>query len=62
MHPVLRLIRAGNAAVSFVGTAVAALAAEGTGFATSLDFVATVLLASGSTFCVTAAGNVLNDV
>ena len=62
MHPALRLVRAGNLAVSFVGTIVGGLVARGIGLAGSGEFWLFVLLAAGSTALVTAGGNVLNDL
>ena len=62
VHPALRLVRAGNLAVSFVGTIVGGLVARGIGLAGSGEFWAFVLLAAGSTALVTAGGNVLNDL
>ncbi len=62
MHPALRLVRAGNLGVSFVGTAVGALAARGMGLTGSSEFWAILLLAASSTALVTAGGNVLNDL
>ncbi len=62
VHPALRLVRAGNLGVSFVGTVVGGLVAHGMGIAGSLDFWAYVLLAAASTAFVTAGGNVLNDL
>ena len=62
MHPALRLVRAGNLAVSFVGTIVGGLVARGIGLSGSSEFWAYVLLAAGSTALVTAGGNVLNDL
>ena len=62
MHPAFRLVRAGNLAVSFVGTVVGGLVAHGMGVAGSLEFWAILLLAASSTALVTAGGNVLNDL
>jgi len=62
VHPAFRLVRAGNLAVSFVGTIVGGLAARGAGVSGSVDFWAIVLLAGTSTALVTAGGNVLNDL
>lgn len=62
MHPLLRLIRVGNAAVSFAGTIVGGLAAAGRRFGLSRVEAGAVLLAAASTMCVTAGGNVLNDL
>jgi len=58
----LRLVRAGNVVVSFVGTVVGALVARDTGVIAPAGFWLLVLLASTSTACVTAGGNVLNDL
>jgi geranylgeranylglycerol-phosphate geranylgeranyltransferase len=60
--PVLRLVRTGNVLVSFFGTVVGALAAHGAGFPGSSVFWGTAVLAGVSTGCVTAGGNVLNDL
>jgi geranylgeranylglycerol-phosphate geranylgeranyltransferase len=62
VHPALRLIRAGNVLVSFVGTVVGGLAAYAEGVQLTLPSWVPLLLAAGSTACVTAAGNVLNDL
>lgn len=62
MHPALRLIRAGNVLVSFVGTVVGGLAAAGSGLVLGAPAWIAIVLAAGSTACVTAAGNVLNDL
>ncbi len=62
MHPVLRLLRVPNLAVSFVGTVVGALVARGTGVVAPAGFWTISILAAISTVCVTAGGNVLNDV
>ena len=62
MHPLLRLVRLNNTVVSFVGTIVGGLAALGAGIPLGGATWATLLLAAGSTACVTAGGNVLNDV
>jgi geranylgeranylglycerol-phosphate geranylgeranyltransferase len=62
VHPVLRLIRAGNVVVSFAGTIVGGLAARGAGVSISVPLWSVLVLAALSTSCVTAAGNVLNDV
>lgn len=55
-------MRAGNLAVSFVGTLVGGLVAHGIGVAGSDEFWAIILLAASSTALVTAGGNVLNDL
>ncbi|HTT15745.1 MAG TPA: geranylgeranylglycerol-phosphate geranylgeranyltransferase [Thermoplasmata archaeon] len=62
MRAALRLVRAGNVLVSFVGTVVGALAARAIGVRLSPELWLLVLLAAASTGAVTAAGNVLNDV
>lgn len=49
-------------AVSFVGTIVGGLVAHGSGVELSASSWALVALAAASTACVTAGGNVLNDV
>jgi geranylgeranylglycerol-phosphate geranylgeranyltransferase len=58
----LRLIRAGNVAVSFVGTVVGGLAARGSGISAPGGFWLDLVLAAISTSLVTGAGNVLNDI
>jgi geranylgeranylglycerol-phosphate geranylgeranyltransferase len=62
VHAVLRLLRVQNLAVSFVGALVGGLVARGTGVAVPAEVWAFVLLAGISTACITAAGNVLNDL
>jgi geranylgeranylglycerol-phosphate geranylgeranyltransferase len=62
VHPWLRLVRIGNTSVSFAGTIVGGLAAAGTGLLHPWGSWLDLLLAAGSTACVTAAGNALNDV
>jgi len=62
VHPALRLVRIGNVAVSFFGTVVAGLVALGVGLAVDGPVAVALVLAAGSTACVTAAGNTLNDV
>ena len=62
VRPVLRLVRVGNVGVSLAGTVVAGLAANGAGLSLTPPLGAALLLAAGSTACVTAAGNVLNDL
>ena len=62
VHPALKLVRAGNLGVSFVGTVVGGLVAFGQGIAGSDVFWALLLLAAASTALVTAGGNVLNDL
>jgi len=58
----LRLVRAANLGVSFVGTIVSGLVARATGLEAPLAFWVVVLLAGLSTTFVTAGGNVLNDL
>ena len=62
MHAALRLVRAGNLGVSFVGTVVGGLVARGSGVLAPWGFWVLVLLAAASTAMVTAGGNVLNDL
>lgn len=62
MHPWLHLIRLGNTLTALAGTVVGGLAARGAGLPTSSTFWVVVLLAAVSTACVTAGGNVVNDV
>ncbi len=62
MHPLLRLVRPGNVTVSFLGTVVGALVARGSGLSLGTGFWLFAILAAGSTACVTAGGNVLNDL
>ena len=62
MHPGLRLLRPANLAVSFVGTVVGALVAQGQGFQVAVGLWTFAVLAGISTACVTAGGNVLNDL
>jgi geranylgeranylglycerol-phosphate geranylgeranyltransferase len=62
VHPVLRLVRAGNTVVSFAGTIVGGLVARGAGVTWDAGFYAVLVLAAFSTSFVTAGGNVLNDV
>lgn len=62
MPAVVRLVRLGNVGVSFVGTLVGGMAAVGAGIPLSASFWWAVGLAALSTACVTAGGNVLNDV
>jgi geranylgeranylglycerol-phosphate geranylgeranyltransferase len=63
VHPILRLVRAGNLAVSFLGTGVGGLVAEGSGvLGPGLRFWSLVVLAGVSASLVTAGGNVLNDL
>jgi geranylgeranylglycerol-phosphate geranylgeranyltransferase len=58
----LRLVRAGNLGVSFVGTVVGGLVARATGVDAPASFWLLVGLAGLSTAFVTAGGNVLNDL
>ncbi|MGP8075864.1 MAG: geranylgeranylglycerol-phosphate geranylgeranyltransferase [Thermoplasmata archaeon] len=62
MHPALRLVRAGNLGVSFVGTVVGGLVARGAGVSVPVALWWALLLAGLSTAFVTAGGNVLNDL
>lgn len=62
MNPWLQIVRAANVAVSFGGVIIGGLAAAGLGVNVSASFWVAVLLAAISTACITAAGNVLNDV
>ncbi|MGP8159168.1 MAG: geranylgeranylglycerol-phosphate geranylgeranyltransferase [Thermoplasmata archaeon] len=62
MHPALRLVRAGNLGVSFVGTVVGGLVAKGAGVSVPVSLWLWLVLAGLSTACVTAGGNVLNDL
>ncbi len=62
MRPIFRLLRAGNVAVSFVGTMVGGLVALGAGVRISGLDLLLFLLAGASAALVTAGGNVLNDV
>ena len=62
MHPALRLVRAGNLGVSFVGTVVGGLVARGTGVSVPGSLWLLLVLAGFSTALVTAGGNVLNDI
>jgi geranylgeranylglycerol-phosphate geranylgeranyltransferase len=55
-------VRPVNLSVSFVGTVVGGLVAHGSPFSASATFWGLVVLAAISTACVTAAGNVLNDI
>lgn len=61
MRAAFRLVRAGNLAVSFVGTVVGGLVARATGVELPLGLWVFLLLAGASTALVTAGGNVLND-
>jgi geranylgeranylglycerol-phosphate geranylgeranyltransferase len=60
--PALRLVRAGNLVVSFLGTIVGGLAARGTGVLEPGWFWFDLALAAFSTAFVTGGGNVLNDL
>jgi len=62
VHPALRLVRAGNLGVSFVGTVVGGLVARGAGVSVPLSLWVFLVLAGISTALVTAGGNVLNDL
>jgi geranylgeranylglycerol-phosphate geranylgeranyltransferase len=62
VHPALRLVRAGNLAVSFVGTLVGGLVARGAGVSVPVPLWVVLVLAGLSTAFVTAGGNVLNDL
>jgi geranylgeranylglycerol-phosphate geranylgeranyltransferase len=62
VHPALRLVRAGNLGVSFVGTIVGGLVARGEGISVPIGLWAFLVLAAISTSLVTAGGNVLNDL
>lgn len=62
VHPIVRLLRPGNTLVSFAGTIVGGLAALGRGIPSDPEFLLALLLAATSTACVTAGGNVLNDL
>jgi geranylgeranylglycerol-phosphate geranylgeranyltransferase len=62
VHPWLHLVRVGNTLTAFAGTVVGGLAARGAGIPGTTGFWIVVLLASVSTACVTAGGNVVNDV
>ncbi len=62
MNPWLQIVRAGNLLVSFAGVFVGGLAAAGSGIDLPSSFWLAVGLAAVSTACITAAGNVLNDV
>jgi geranylgeranylglycerol-phosphate geranylgeranyltransferase len=60
--PALRLVRVGNLGVSFVGTVVGGLVAEGRVVDLPLWTWGLLALAALSTALVTGGGNVLNDV
>ncbi len=55
-------MRAGNLGVSFVGTVVGGLVAKGAGVSVPVSLWLLLVLAGLSTACVTAGGNVLNDL
>ncbi|MGB6500853.1 MAG: geranylgeranylglycerol-phosphate geranylgeranyltransferase [Thermoplasmata archaeon] len=61
MQAALRLVRAGNLAVSFIGTVVGGLVARASGLVAPPAFWELVILAGCSTALVTGGGNVLND-
>jgi geranylgeranylglycerol-phosphate geranylgeranyltransferase len=62
VHPWLHLVRVGNVLTAFAGTVVGGLAARGAGIPVAAGFWLVVVLAAVSTACVTAGGNVVNDV
>ncbi|MCI4358333.1 MAG: geranylgeranylglycerol-phosphate geranylgeranyltransferase [Thermoplasmata archaeon] len=62
MGPYLTLVRIGNVAVSFAGTVIGGLAAKGVGLSVPVTTLGVVVLAGLSTACVTAGGNILNDL
>jgi len=62
VHPALRLVRAGNLGVSFVGTLVGGLVARGAGISVPSILWLFLVLAGVSTALITAGGNVLNDL
>ena len=62
VHPLLRIVRGLNTAVSFAGTVVGGIDVVRISGLTVSSFWVPVLLAAGSTACVTAAGNILNDL
>ena len=62
MLAALRLVRAGNLGVSFVGTVVGGLVARASGVEAPVAFWLLLVLAALSTSLVTGGGNVLNDV
>jgi geranylgeranylglycerol-phosphate geranylgeranyltransferase len=62
VHPALRLVRAGNLGVSFVGTIVGGLVARGEGVGIPPLLWLFLGLAGASTALITAGGNVLNDL
>ncbi len=62
MRATLRLVRAGNVAVSFVGTVIGGVAARAVGLGLTHELWLLLVLAGCSTALVTAGGNVLNDV
>ncbi|MCI4327222.1 MAG: geranylgeranylglycerol-phosphate geranylgeranyltransferase [Thermoplasmata archaeon] len=62
MQPWLRLVRVGNTSTALAGTIVGGLAARGAGIPLAPSFWTFLVLAAVSTACVTAGGNVVNDV
>jgi geranylgeranylglycerol-phosphate geranylgeranyltransferase len=62
VQPWLRLVRVGNTVTAFAGAVVGGLVARGSGLPTGSAFWGLVILAGISTACVTAGGNVVNDV
>ncbi len=62
VHPALRLVRAGNLGVSFVGTLVGGLVARGAGISVPVSLWLLLVMAGLSTALVTGGGNVLNDL
>jgi geranylgeranylglycerol-phosphate geranylgeranyltransferase len=62
VHPALRLVRAGNLAVSFLGALVGGLVARADGVTIPPLVWVAILLAAASTALVTAGGNVVNDL
>ncbi len=62
MHPLLRIVRPANVAVSFVGTVVGAAVGRAALESAPASFWVLAVLAAISTACVTSAGNVLNDL
>jgi geranylgeranylglycerol-phosphate geranylgeranyltransferase len=62
VHAAFRLVRPVNLGVSFVGTVVGGLVARGAGGSIPATIWAYLILAGVSTACITAAGNVLNDI
>jgi geranylgeranylglycerol-phosphate geranylgeranyltransferase len=62
VHPLGQLLRIGNVLVSFAGTLIGGLDAHGNPFSVTFPLWGVLLLAGTSTACVTAGGNVLNDI